>query len=1236
MSSFPNNARTSEDFEMKQSRLFHVVLFVAMALFVQGLLLTGLTAQAGRGGLSGLVSDSTGAVIPGAKVVLLNSGTGVEQTTYTTGAGLYTFVSLNPGTYQVTATQTAFESVVQKHITISVDQLTVINIKLRVGAVSEVVNVTQGVDLIEPSNSTVGQLISAEAIDRVPMLTRNVFDLVQLSPGVTPANAAPNSSSSFAIENISSGRPGVDVSSYTINGAIVGSVYYMVDGSPIGVAENNAAAIIPAMDLPEDGVDEIRVETQNTPASYLSGGAGVISLVTKSGTNKFHGDVFGVFRPDFLAANEYFNKQSQIGSGTSNTPPSFHRYQEGAAIGGPIVRKKLFFFADYEATQQQQFDGSNYFTVPTTAERAGDFSADPFTIYDPTQADISSGPLAGTRQPFAGNKITNLNATTSKFLSEMPKCNVSNIPGVPCDTASDDITYNYFAPGLDPTTAQRADVRIDWNVGDKQRIFARFSMDRLFNSTFNAFGNMWDLNYAQNVTNGKNILIADDYTFNASTFLQLRYSFTRHFENQGGDPRQDGFDITTLGFPASLAAAEIKKGLPFILFNDADSGSGSGVGGTADYNTFQYASENSDANVSLTKLIGKHEFTLGYEYMKRFLNVGQPPAGSGAYAFDISATDQTVGSAIGGSDFASALLGMGTQPGTESNSYPNFTQDLFAAESNPYNAAFIEDTYHVNKKITLTLGLRWDVFGGKTERHNRLEYFDPNVANTANGVNYTGAEIYASSGNRTPFKTNLLDLGPRIGFSWQPIERLVIRGGAGFYYGPSPQMVGSASLDSDGYSTQNLWNATAYNQDLNTIAYDCNNFQVCGDSGNTVLLSPIQNPFPNGLVPLLSNPTGLANNLGNSLNTMLHSQRTPTTYNFNFGWEYEFPEQVILTVGYVGSRGLFLPFNNADINQLDLGTIEANGSNLLNTYVPNLWAAIQPPTNANSGQATVPLFVALQKYPQFGNGSYGAGNGVNVHGFPGGDSDYSSLQVKVQKRMVKHFTTMAGFTWSKLMTDDGNPPLGFVGAHLGAAQDIKNLSLEHSVSPQDVNLQFTLASSYDLPIGKGRGINVDGVPDAIFGEWTGNVIMYLSSGIPIATPVVGAGTAYFNQRPNLDCNPAGGAPHTATNWFNPTCFSIPTSSFVPGNAPAYLANVRTMGARDFDISLYKHFSLGGERDLRFDISAYNIANRAQLGMPNTPTISTVVSNPSVAATFGQITTTVNTPRQFQFGSRFTF
>jgi hypothetical protein len=1187
--------------------------------------------QAGSGGASGIVTDTTGAIVAGAAVTAKNVATGAKHSTVSTGGGLYSFVSLPPGSYEISAQDKGFETLVRKNIVVTVDQVTTVNLALHVGSASEVVTVTETTDLLDNSNSTVGQLINAQTIDRVPLLDRNVYDLIQLSAGVTPANGTPSSSGSFAIQNISSGRPGVDVSSYTINGAIEGSVYYMVDGSPLGIAENNAAAIIPAMDLPEDAVDEVRVETQSTPASYQSGGAGVISVATKSGTANFHGDMFGVFRPDILAANEYFNKQYELSSGLANTSPSFHRYQEGGAIGGPILRnKKFFFFSDYEATQQQQYDGSNYFTVPTSAERTGDFSADNFTIYDPTQPDIANGPLAGTRQPFANNTITNPNPIGVKFLSEMPKCNVNPSS---CDTDPNGTLNNFFAPGLDPTTAQKFDVRVDWAKSEAQRIFGRFSFDRLFTSTFNAFNNMWDLNYAQNVTNGRNVLLADDYTINPTTVLQLRYSFTRHYENQGGDPGQVGYDITQLGFPSSLAAQEVYKLLPFVIFNDV----GGGVGGTANYNTFVFASETNDASATLTKVFGKHEMSAGFEYMKRLLNVGQPIAPSGSYAFDVSATDQTSNSGAGGSDFASLLIGMGTEPGTESNDYPNFSKDLFAAEASPYYAAFVQDSWRPKSTFTITAGLRWDIFGGRTERHNRLEYFNPSVQSTANGVSYTGAEVYVGNGNgRSPFATNFTNFGPRVGFSWQTAPHLVIRGGGGINFGPSAQMVGSASLDSDGYASYSTWNATDWNQDPNTIAYDCANEQICDGSGNTVPVSLLSNPFPNGVVQTINSPKGLANNLGISLSTMLHSQRTATTYNFNFGWEYEFPKQVILSAGYVGSRGLFLPLGTADLNQLDLGTIGKYGSDLMNVQVPNQWEAIDDPTNANYGSDTVPEWAALQPYPQFGNGSYGAGNGVNVNGYPGGDSDYSSLQTKLQKRLTDHFTLLTGLTWSKLMTDDGNPPLGFVGSHLGAPQDWKNLSYEHSVSPQDVKLQFTGQASYDLPVGKGRAVNLTGVSNSLAGGWTVNGIVYLSSGVPIASPLVGASTSYFNQRPNLSCDPSAGAPRTTAMWFNYNCFVNPASSFVPGNAPAYLANVRTMGAKDLDLSLYKAISLGESRNVRIDVSSYNVTNRAQFGMPNVPNITDVETQPSIAETFGQVTNTVNSPRQFQFGARFTF
>jgi hypothetical protein len=1200
---------------------------------------TSAFAQAGRGTISGTVTDPAGAVIASADVTLLSPSTGVEQHTRTSSAGLYTFISLNPGVYQVTVTQKGFVTTTQDKITVNLDQTTAANITLRVGAETEKVTVTEGVELVEPTNSTVGTLIPSEQIDRVPLLYRNVFDLVQLSAGVIPVNGSPNSSDSMqSVQNISVGRPGVDVSADTINGSLVGSVYYMLDGAPIGIAENNAAAIIPALNIPEDGVEEVRVETQNTPATYQSGAAGVISLVSKSGTNKFHGDGFGVFRPDALSANEYFTKRGQILGGQKNTPPDFHRYQEGGAIGGPIKKDKLFFFGDYEHTTQLQFEGNLTYQVPTSLERTGDFSQMGFTIYDPTLPDNPDG----TRQPFPGNVIPNPNPIGLLYLQNMPKCNFPDPTTCEAATTDNPDNPNFQKAGLDPFTANRFDVRVDWNVSEKQRIFSRFSYDKLVFSTANVFpAPGWDPDYALNITNGRNVLVADDLTLNSTTVLNLRYSFTRHFERQGGPASYLSNDITAQGFPSSLASEVVFKQLPFMNFDDV----GGGVGGTADYNNFVYASMNSDVNATITNIHGKHQIAYGFEWMKRYLNVGQPPAPAGAYAFDVSATDQSVASVTGGSDFASLLIGMGEFPGNEQNDYPNLTKDVFAAESNPYYATFIEDTFHASKNLTITAGLRWDIFGSRNERFNRQEYFNPNATNTLSGVQYTGAEVYVNSSNRSPFKTNMHDFGPRLAFAWQPVAHFVVRGGAGIYFGPATHNVASAGQNTDGFSSGSPWDATCLNADGNTV-YNGTSCNANAGSATDVFTGDfsLSNPFPNppgtpgGVIPVFTTaPTGLANNIGITLQSVLQKQRTPTTYNFNFGIEYELPHQVIVSAAYVGSRGLFLPLGGVDLNQLSLATIAQNGASLcVDTSNPS--CSMVPNTgpvslNPNFGGATVPLWATLQQYPQFGNGGYGSGNGVNINGYGGGDSEYSSLQTKVQKRLTGHFTTLATFTWGKLVTDDGNPPLGFVGFHRGGAQDWRDLQFEHSIAPQDVKYQFTGQASYDLPIGKGQLVNLHGAADKIVGGWTVNAILYLSTGVPINSPNSGTTPSYFNQRADMTCNPASGAPHTVDDWFNIDCFALPSSAFVPGNAPAYLDHVRTRGARDLDLSIYKTVQLTESKALRFDISGYNMSNTAQYGYPSVNSITDVQQQ---GANFGKITKTLNTPRQFQFGARFTF
>ncbi|WP_446743614.1 carboxypeptidase regulatory-like domain-containing protein [Silvibacterium acidisoli] len=1159
-------------------------------------------AQAGHGGISGTVTDSAGAVVPSAFVELLETGTGVKQSTVTTSAGVYSFVSVAPGTYQLTVKHEGFTTAVDKNIVVTVDQTNHLNVTLSVGAVSQSVTVDDSTSLISTSSSTVGQLISSQTIDRVPLLTRDVYELVQLSTGVLPANGTPNSSSSGAIFNA---RSLIDVSSYTINGALQGSVYYVLDGSPIGVAENNIASILPAFQVPEDGVDEFRVETQNTPATYASGAAGVISLVTKSGTNKFHGDAFGVFRPAAVAANDYFYKQNNPGAPT----PDFHRYQEGGAISGPIIKDKLFFFGDYEDTQQEQLEVGSY-TVPTAAERTGDFSADNLTIYNPFAPDnpVANPDGSHNRQPFAGNIVPSsmFDPVAKYFADKLP------LPNAPGD-GSPYHRNNYSGSGLDPQNAHKFDVRIDYSPNQKQRIFARYSYGNLNFGNADLYGSSdeFDPYYYVNITKTHNVVLGDDITLSPTMVLSLRGSWTRHFENQTGDPRQNNFDISSVGFPQSLADQVVFKQAPVMTFETT-----SAVGGTTNEDTFIFASENRDFNVSLTKVLNKHEFTVGFDYEKKFANVGQPVAPAGTYGFDATATSSTT-FADDGSDFASFLMGMGSAPGGEGG---NFTKDIFSAQANPYYAPFVQDNYHITPKLTVNLGMRWEIFGSRTERFNRQEYFDPNVAYSVNGIALTGGEVFADSNHRTPFTTRLTNFAPRVGFSWQLQDSTVVRGGAGIYYGPAVTQAANPGFNSDGFSSSTSWNATTTN-----------------DDGNSIMLNPLSNPFPSGVVQPIGSSQGAATNIGVGLTTVQHDPKILTTYNYNIGIEQQLPGKTVFSLAYVGSHGLFLPLGSVDLNTFSIETIAKYGGTLCNNnstgcvLVPNKWESILPPTSLYYGSDTVPLWVSLEPYPQFNSGGFGSG--VTINGYNGANSQYNSLQTKLEKHMDHGVSTIASLTWAKLLTTDSQSPLGFVGFHSAGPQDWRDLNLERAVSSQDVKVQFNWQTSWDLPFGKDKLVPLHGVVNQALGNWSLNTILYWSTGVPIAVPT-GTGDQWFNQRVDQTCSPK--VTHNPLQWFNYNCFSQPDSDFRPGSSPAYMSNVRTDGAHSLDVSVYKNFPLGGERNIRLEVASYNVTNTVQFGYPNVFWNQNAKDNPDVMQGFGQIYGASNLPRQFQFGGRFTF
>jgi carboxypeptidase family protein len=1192
-----------------QLRLLLSLVFV-LALAIQ------LAAQAtGRGSLSGLVNDASGAAVPGASVTLTNTATGVALQSQTSDAGLYSFLSLVPGTYQLKVSQPGFKEAVQENISIAVDADQRVNVALEVGAVNQTVEVSATPSITATTSSTTGQLITSDVIDRVPLVQRDVFQLALLSPGVIPMNGN--------VTSIDSGRDQVSV--FTINGAPQGTIYYLLDGSPLTIGENNQGVVIPALEPPLDSVEDFKMELNATPASVQTGAAGVISLASKSGTNSFHGDGFFWDRPNGLDANTFFNKQNHVAI------PNFHRYQWGGAAGGPIRKDKFFFFADYEGTQQATA-ASVTTTVPTDAEKAGNFSADTqVKLYNPFNFGTAGCPATATPCPqlITGNILPasgpgSINAIAAKYLAlnPWPEPNKAGTGKYH--------TNNFFAAGDHPETDQRFDVRLDDNVTASQHLFGRFSYHHetdtapdLFNTSLNNndifYGNKADFDHDFNA------LIGHDWTMSSSSVLQLRATATRHFEYDA-PVGQIGFNQTTLGFPQALQNDAVLADIPDMHLGGQGSVRSIGTGMFA---VFKFAVTVYDFSATYNKVINRHQLSVGWDFTKQFMNVGQTLSPAGFYAFDNSATSNNGVNGAGsgnGDAFASWLMGVGGF----GDQGQNFTTDIFGANSNPYTAFFVQDDWHATDKLTINAGLRWDIFPGTTERFNRMEYFDPTLAYTVNGVKLTGGEVFPTSGNRSPFLTNWHDFAPRFGLTYQVTKNAVVRGGFGISYGPSVHQSAINQFNDDSFNAVSTWIAS-----------------VADPSGTyAVPNNLITNPFPSGITEPTNGKLGPATNLGNGVNFVPHSAPEETTYNFNFGVQYQFPYQTVLSVAWVGSRGLHLAFSNnvPDLNELSIETLAANQNTLTNT-VPFPYAnAITDPTAPLFGLTQVPEWVMLEKYPQFAFSppqlnSAGGGGGVFDWGDTLGDSIYHSMQAKLEKRFDHGFTTLASLTWGKLITNDDSGSLAFDGNNLATPQDFQDLKLERALSTQDIPFYFSWQLSYDLPIGENRAVKLHGWMDKAFGGWTINTVTAFSSGQPIATPS-GTLDPWFNQRPNLVSKNCGaGAPKTIVEWFNYNCLSEPTNMFVPGTAGAILPGIRTDGTHNLDLSIAKQFKFTESKSLSIRAAAYNFTNSVQFGYPSVSWNPENFGQPLTAddqAGFGQITSTANQPRSMSFEAKFKF
>lgn len=1148
------------------------VLFITSAALCFG--------QAGRGGISGLVTDRTGGLIPGATIEATHTSTGVALETRSTSAGLYSFTNLVPGTYRVRASQPGFQTVVRESIPVEVDNIIEVNLEMPTGDLQQSITVSAEPVLTNATNSTIGQLVTNRALENLPLNGRNVLYLVQLVPGVVPINGAVNETGAV-------NRPGVEVSAMNINGGQAGSVTYFADGAPLTVEGYGAGASSPAYGPAQEGVQEFRLVSSNVAPSYSSPGTGVITLVTKSGTDSFHGSAFYFARPNAMAANDPFVKASQAQAGSPNRPPDFSRYQAGGSIGGPIVRQKLFFFGDYEWTQTRRLS-----TLTTTqasdAEREGDFSGVP-TIYNPFDIDA-----AGRRVPFPGNQIPRslMDPVALNMLEYMPRANQAGRGIYHQD--------NYFASASFPEDSEKYNGRLDYYIGPRHQMFGRVTWVDFVTGSADHYGNGADPAFYTGRTHAAGAVIGYNFTLSPNTLFQVRQSFARHAELLiAAEKDAANFDIVAAGFPASLQSQQVIRSMPRMHIAGMN-----GFGSRVPTIGFQFISYNHNTSVAVEKHAGRHNLKAGFEYRKNFINMGQPVAPSGQYHFDGTATASTT-LAGDGYGFASYLLGMGSI----NTSVSSFTIDPYVAQASPYYGLYVHDNIRATRNLTVDLGLRMEIFGGRTERYDRMTWFDPDAVHTVNGVEMRGGLRFAQGG-KSPFAIQWKNFGPRVGLAYRLGERTVLHGGFGMFFGPTAYGVGTAGDNADSFSSRTRWAATEYDQ-----------------FGNSILLHPLSNPFPNGVLLPSQGALGLATNLGSSLTTMFRDQPVPKAYNWNIGVQREIGAGFLLSAAWVGSRGLH-QIGDVDLNNLSYDQLAQHGASL-NQQVPNPFLdAIADPTASLYGRATVPRWQTLVDYPQFATGSAPAG--VTVRSMGVENSIYHSFQFKAEKRLSAHFSTLVSFTGGKVI-GTGNGRYGYIGQH-GGQQNWKNRYLERAVDPQDVSRWLSWAVNYDLPVGTGRALAPShAVVKALLANWRVNSIFAWGTGVPI---IVSGGnwpnrSTFFSQRPNLVCDPADNKPGRAEQWISPACFAAPTSPFVPGNAPRTL-RARNDGAFNLDLSLAKTFPFTESTALQLRVEAFNLTNSVHLGRVNAG------YNSRDTSTFGRITSAYSTPRQFQLAARFTF
>ena len=1117
-------------------------------------------AQTEAATLRGVVHDTSQAVVPNAAVKLTNLDQNRSWNAVTNGRGEYDIEQIPPGRYSLAVEMTGFKRFVQPEMTLAVNQVADVDVMLQPGSVSETVEVHAEAQLLETASSAMGEVVNHLTTTALPLNGRDIMQLVALTPGInsSPANST---SQPFASGNIAS-------SGFSANGGRDLTSVILLDGSPQEVMGYDQAGYMP----PPDAVEEFKVITNTFSAEYGRTGGAVVSIVHKAGTKDFHGDAYEFLRNQVLNANDFFDNLN----GKPRAPFRFNQF--GATAGGPLTksRQNTFFFFSYQGVRQVT-PSATYYTVPTAAMRTGDFSGAGALIYDPSTINT-----AGARQPFPGNTIpaSAFNPVGAKILSYYPTPTLAGI------------VNNFFSQEPSTATAEDYSVRIDRHISDRQNLFGRFSYDNQNTITPSAFGNVASPDAGVSGGRARSATLDDTYLLGGWV---LHGNFGYIYAANPRDSDSEGFSLTSLGLPPSLAAQAQFPVFPVITATGFAS-----LGPNATYiigNKFETYTWTADAS----KLLGQHTIKFGGVYRTNRVSNFRPNSPGGNFTFNSGWTQATYNGNSGGNAIASMLLGL-MNAGTISYS-PALALEV------PYVGAFVQDDWRVTSKLTLNLGLRWDSDRPMTERYNRLSYFDFNapLPVTVPGLAplHGGLEFANQNGNpRTIKNPQNLNFAPRFGLAYKLTNKLVLRSGAGIFYGPTTNTGPSAAS-------------------VGALTYDSTTTVTTTLDGGRTPYTTLSNPYPNGFVQPTNGSQGLLSLLGQSLSIQNKGDRTPYAAQWNFDLQYQFAGDSLLDVAYVGNAGVRL-LQQTQIDQLPDADLSLGAA--LTKSVPNPFYGIIPSTSS-IGLATTTAGQLLRPYPQF--------TGIQTQWTTMSHSSYNALQLKYHKRYANGLQFLVAYTWSKMIDDYSSASCGcFAGViAVPANTDNNNLALDRSLSMLDIPHHLVANYQYELPFGKGkRFLNRGGALNTLVGGWSVNGITTLQSGFPISL-TSNANTTGSNggtQRPDTVLGQSTRSPGSVgqriNGYFNLAAFTNPAlyqfgtvGRMLPDNRGPYLFN--------WNLSFLKHIPIHESVHLELRAELFNAFNHVNFQNPSGVTYG--------LPTFGTITSTYD-PRIIQVAAKFFF